>query len=66
MIMIYCIVFSSEEPQVLSYQTQQMKLFPAITTAYAYHFCAQVTRQTYFKVYADMQNGDTSRLAEVG
>lgn len=53
------------EPQILDYQTQQMKVFPAITAAYAFHFSAQVVRSMYFTIYDEVQSGNLTRLPEV-
>ena len=55
----------SIEPQILDYQTQQMKLFPAISTAYAMMFAGAALRKIYYDILAAVDRGDTSRLAEV-
>ena len=55
----------SIEPQILDYQTQQMKLFPAISTAYAMMFAGAALRKIYYDILAAVERGDTSRLAEV-
>lgn len=55
----------SVEPQVLDYQTQQMKVFPAISTAYALMLTGISLRTMYGEIYDSVQEGDTSRLAEV-
>ena len=53
------------EPQILDYQTQQMKLFPAIATSYCYMFLSQSLWQIYYQIEAEILKGDVSRLAEV-
>lgn len=53
------------EPQILDYQTQQMKLFPAICTAYALHFSGAALQSAYNDILASVGNGDMSRLSEV-
>ena len=53
------------EPQVLDYQTQQMKLFPAISTAYALFFAGSAMRSIYMDIMSAVQAGDTSRMPEV-
>lgn len=55
----------SVEPQVLDYQTQQMKLFPAISAAYALHFTAENFGEIFNEVQQSVVSGDVSRLAEV-
>ncbi|KAF6031640.1 ACOX1 [Bugula neritina] len=53
------------EPQILDYQTQQMKLFPAICTAYALHFSGAALQSAYNDILASVGNGDMSRLSEL-
>jgi len=53
------------EPQVLDYQTQQMKVFPAISSAYAIFFTGFTLRNIYQEILSSVEAGDTSRLAEV-
>lgn len=53
------------EPQVLDYQTQQMKLFPAIATSYAFFFTGLAVKELYEKIFVAIEAGDSSRLKEV-
>ncbi|XP_067949519.1 peroxisomal acyl-coenzyme A oxidase 1-like isoform X2 [Watersipora subatra] len=53
------------EPQILDYQTQQMKLFPSISTAYAVIFTGLAVRNIYTEIYNSVQAEDISRLAEI-
>lgn len=53
------------EPQVLDYQTQQMKVFPAVSSAYALFFTGLSLRQIYTQILSEVETGDVSRLAEV-
>ena len=48
--------FSSLEPQVIDFQTQQYKVLPVIATAYAYWFCGQALMQTFYKFQDDMKS----------
>ena len=50
---------------MLDYQTQQMKVLPAISSAYAFLFAGLLLQEMYTEIYACVENGDTSRLAEV-
>jgi len=53
------------EPQVLSYQTQQHKLFPLLATAYAFMFVQDTMVSTYSEVNAQVNKGDYSRTQEL-
>lgn len=55
----------SIEPQVLDYQTQQIKVFPGISSAYALFFTGLTLRRIYQQILGEVQSGDVSRLAEV-
>ncbi|XP_067943579.1 peroxisomal acyl-coenzyme A oxidase 1-like [Watersipora subatra] len=54
-----------QEPQVLDYQTQQWKLFPAISTAYAFTFTGHALYSIYKEIVSAVQAGDSSRLKEL-
>ena len=62
--MYLCLIIRIE-PQILDYQTQQMKLFPAISSAYALFFTGLSLREIYMQILDEVQSGDVSRLAEV-
>ena len=53
------------EPQILDYQTQQMKLFPAISTSYALYFTGMFVEDIYQDTMAAVKSGDTIGLPEV-
>ncbi|XP_047435290.1 peroxisomal acyl-coenzyme A oxidase 1 isoform X2 [Mugil cephalus] len=53
------------EPQILDYQTQQYKLFPLLSMAYAFTFVGQYMHQTYHRITADINQGDFSELPEL-
>ena len=42
-----------------------MKLFPAISSAYALFFTGLSLREIYMQILDEVQSGDVSRLAEV-
>ncbi|XP_050423854.1 probable peroxisomal acyl-coenzyme A oxidase 1 isoform X2 [Adelges cooleyi] len=54
-----------KEPQILDYQTQQYKLFPAIATALAYKFSANWLWDVYHNVNSQVEKGDLKRLPEL-
>jgi len=62
-IIIYCI--SAGEPQILDYQTQQYKIFPAIAISLAYKFAATWLWNVYNDVTSKLEEGDLERLPEV-
>ena len=49
----------------MDYQTQQMKLLPAISTAYALIFTGVQLGVTYDEVARSIEAGDQSRVTEV-
>ena len=65
LIPVYLCLIIRVEPQILDYQTQQMKLFPAISSAYALFFTGLSLREIYMQILDEVQSGDVSRLAEV-
>ncbi|XP_053382345.1 peroxisomal acyl-coenzyme A oxidase 1-like isoform X2 [Mercenaria mercenaria] len=46
-----------EEPQVIDYQTQQEKIFPLLSAAYAFLFTGNMMVQEYTRINADMEKG---------
>ena len=65
LIPVYLCLIIRVEPQILDYQTQQMKLYPAISSAYALFFTGLSLREIYMQILDEVQSGDVSRLAEV-
>lgn len=59
------ICFREPEPQIMSYLTQQHKLFPLVAAAYAFHFVQLAMLQTYSIVSNQIADGDFSRSQEV-
>lgn len=59
--------FFSREPevQIMDYQTQQQKLFPAVATAYAFNAVFRRMMSLYDKCNDQIQIGDFSLLPEV-
>jgi len=53
------------EPQVLTYQTQQHKLFPLLATAYAFLFVQESMTKTYNEVNAEVNAGLYGRTQEL-
>ncbi|CAI5456389.1 unnamed protein product [Caenorhabditis angaria] len=53
------------EVKVLEYQTQQHRLFPHIARAYAFNFAGAETVRLYQKVLTDIEEGDTSLMADL-
>ncbi|XP_070533282.1 peroxisomal acyl-coenzyme A oxidase 1-like [Ptychodera flava] len=53
------------EPQILDYQSQQMKLFPLVATAYAFNFAAWTTRLRYIEVIMEINSGNIESLPEL-
>ncbi|XP_078584955.1 peroxisomal acyl-coenzyme A oxidase 1-like [Branchiostoma floridae x Branchiostoma japonicum] len=53
------------EPQVLDYQTQQYKLFPLLSAAYAFYFASHYMMDTYFQLSGNISQGDLSQLPEI-
>lgn len=52
------------ETPVLDYLTQQLRLFPLISEAYAFIFAGRYMRELYVKLSDQMKNGDFSLLGE--
>ncbi|GFO15477.1 acyl-CoA oxidase [Plakobranchus ocellatus] len=52
------------EVQILDYQTQQYKLFPAVATAFAMFFTSQKMLADYYRVLPSLIKGDKELLAE--
>lgn len=67
LIHILCLVplCRKPEPLIMDYQSQQMKLFPQIATAYAFILTGQQLGQLYISYVAQAQGGDFSALPEV-
>ncbi|XP_043971391.1 peroxisomal acyl-coenzyme A oxidase 1 isoform X2 [Gambusia affinis] len=53
------------EPQILDYQTQQYKLFPLLSMAYAFTFVGQYMTEIYHRISEDISQGDFSQLPEL-
>ncbi|CAH1737123.1 probable peroxisomal acyl-coenzyme A oxidase 1 [Aphis gossypii] len=53
------------EPQILDYQTQQYKIFPAIAISLAYKFAATWLWNVYNDVTSKLEEGDLERLPEL-
>lgn len=56
---------SAGEPQIIDYQTQQYKIFPAIGISLAYKFAASWLWDVYNDVTSQLEKGDLERLPEV-
>ena len=56
---------SGLEPQVLDFVTQQYKLFPVLSEAYAFSAVGLHLRNLYYSVNYDIQKGNVELLAEV-
>ncbi|XP_069105807.1 peroxisomal acyl-coenzyme A oxidase 1-like [Argopecten irradians] len=50
------------EAQILDYQTQQHKLFPLLTEAYAYHFAGDAVQNSYLQMSKAIEAGDLQLL----
>jgi len=53
------------ESQILDYQTQQYKIFPAIATSLAYKFAASWLWNVYNDVTSQLEQGDLDKLPEL-
>lgn len=54
-----------QEAQILDYQTQQYKLFPAIATVIVYKLAAKWLYEKYSTVMSELYQGDLKHLSEV-
>ncbi|XP_070533128.1 peroxisomal acyl-coenzyme A oxidase 1-like [Ptychodera flava] len=54
-----------EEPQIIDYQSQQLKLFPQLAAAYAFIFAAQNIHRRYDQIQSEVMVGDISSLQEL-
>ncbi|XP_048244379.1 peroxisomal acyl-coenzyme A oxidase 1-like [Haliotis rufescens] len=54
-----------EEMQILSYQSQQYKLFPALAATFAFHFVTRTMTAVYEKAYEEIIGGNNRLLAEL-
>ncbi|XP_070533274.1 peroxisomal acyl-coenzyme A oxidase 1-like isoform X1 [Ptychodera flava] len=54
-----------EEPQIIDYQSQQLKLFPQLAAAYAFRFAVHDIRTRCDQIQADIKSGDISSLQEL-
>ncbi|XP_070535276.1 peroxisomal acyl-coenzyme A oxidase 1-like [Ptychodera flava] len=54
-----------EEPQIIDYQSQQLKLFPQMAEAYAFRFAAHNIRTRYDHIQSDIRASDISGLQEL-
>ncbi|XP_060576845.1 peroxisomal acyl-coenzyme A oxidase 1-like [Ruditapes philippinarum] len=53
------------EQQVLDFQTQQLKIFPAVAASYACHFIGEDMYTSYHAAYAEIMKGNNRKLAEL-
>lgn len=53
------------EPQIIDYVTQQHKLFPMISTYFAFHYCAAWLWDMYNNVNSELEAGQLSQLPEL-
>ncbi|KAJ8020870.1 Peroxisomal acyl-coenzyme A oxidase 1 [Holothuria leucospilota] len=53
------------EPRILDYQSQQMKLFPQIATAYAFLVCGDQLKERYMTYLSQTDEGNFSALPEL-
>lgn len=61
-----CIIsFSEPEPQIIDYVTQQHKVFPYISTVFAFKFSASWLWDMYNSVTGELDAGDLDRLPEL-
>jgi len=56
---------SAGESQILDYQTQQYKIFPAIAISLAYKFAASWLWDVYNNVTSQLEEGVLEQLPEV-
>ncbi|XP_077986283.1 peroxisomal acyl-coenzyme A oxidase 1-like [Glandiceps talaboti] len=54
-----------KEPQILDYQSQQLKLFPQLATALALKFAAHNIRNRCDQIQSDLRAGNVSTLQEL-
>ena len=57
--------FRVREPQVLDYQTQQVKVLPQIALAYSFIIAGKSMMMRYFQVMAQIKEGNSTMLPEV-
>ncbi|XP_072022015.1 peroxisomal acyl-coenzyme A oxidase 1-like isoform X2 [Amphiura filiformis] len=55
----------AKEPQVLEYQSQQLKLFPNLATAYAFTFLGRQMQDMYARYMSELSSGEYSSLPEL-
>ncbi|XP_071134383.1 peroxisomal acyl-coenzyme A oxidase 1-like [Mytilus edulis] len=53
------------EPQILDYQTQQYRLFPLLSTAYAFHFASTNMTETYERISKQIEGGRLDQLPQL-
>lgn len=53
------------EQQILDYQTQQYKIFPALAASYAVYFISQMMMSLYQATHGEIMKGNTRKLAEL-
>ena len=68
MVISFTNIIISDEQQVINYQTQQYRLFPALAATYAFQFAGNTFRQillTIQKEAANFKNVSSKDLAKV-
>ena len=65
MFIYYFLYYRVKEPQVLDYQSQQLKLFPNLATAYAFVFVGNTMQTMYARYLSELADGQYSGLPEV-
>ncbi|XP_077990268.1 peroxisomal acyl-coenzyme A oxidase 1-like isoform X1 [Glandiceps talaboti] len=54
-----------KEPQIMDYQSQQLKLFPLLASSYAFYFAAWSVRMRYIEVQMQINSGNVESLPEL-
>ncbi|XP_077990374.1 peroxisomal acyl-coenzyme A oxidase 1-like [Glandiceps talaboti] len=58
-------MIAGQEAQILDYQSQQLKLFPQLATAYVLYLVVQKTLKMYSALMNDLEKGDYSSLQDM-
>ena len=58
--------YRAPEQQILDFQTQQYKVFPALAASYATYFISETMMALYQSAYGEIMKGNTKKLGEVG
>lgn len=61
----HCLFYSEPEPQIIDYVTQQYKLFPLISTYFAFQYSATWLWNVYNNVTSELEAGQLESLPEL-